>query len=207
LQLRETQDFQPFIIAGRTDVEELPKTAQRRGPVPRQPAVHGRAVDAETLGGGARATQAFDECLEHRCLDHRCLPGHMVACGHAGDKSSAEGSQYDEGMEALRQQLIAARERRRLSVSQVASLVGVDRTTVYRWEEGSRKPDVDMLRRWGEAVGVDIIVAGEARDEMSPQDALIAKIRAMGDRLDARTIRLLEAQLSVLGDDGVKKVS
>ena len=52
--------------------------------------------------------------------------------------------------------LVAARERRErlgLTQGQLAERLGVDQGTVAHWELGTRKPRLDLLQAWAEALG------------------------------------------------------
>ncbi|MFJ2631096.1 helix-turn-helix domain-containing protein [Streptomyces sp. NPDC087422] len=44
------------------------------------------------------------------------------------------------------------RESARLSISEVASACGVDQSTVWRWERGTRSPRGDKALRYGELI-------------------------------------------------------
>jgi transcriptional regulator with XRE-family HTH domain len=46
------------------------------------------------------------------------------------------------------------RERRKLTQNDVAEMVGVDRVTVTRWENGSRLIDVPLLPAVAQATGI-----------------------------------------------------
>jgi transcriptional regulator with XRE-family HTH domain len=56
--------------------------------------------------------------------------------------------------------LTLARQRREalgLSLAELGGLVGVDASTLYRWEVGEREPrTIDKLRDWARVLGVDV---------------------------------------------------
>jgi len=53
-----------------------------------------------------------------------------------------------------------ARQRRKemgLSLAELGGLVGVDASTLYRWEAGDNEPrSIDKLREWARVLGVDV---------------------------------------------------
>ncbi|WP_416358196.1 helix-turn-helix transcriptional regulator [Aureimonas phyllosphaerae] len=55
--------------------------------------------------------------------------------------------------------LLRGRRAERLTQQQLADLLGVDRRTVQRWEDGSCDPSSQELFRWADAVGIDIFSA------------------------------------------------
>lgn len=109
-------------------------------------------------------------------------------------------------MNDWREQLIAARIRRGLTVPAVAQALNVARGTVYRWEAGTRSPEWDVMQRWASVVGVDLaLVVMDDSDERRSY-RLIERLRQHIDSLDDRALRMLEAQVDVLTLDSVKKV-
>jgi transcriptional regulator with XRE-family HTH domain len=56
--------------------------------------------------------------------------------------------------------LTLARQRRKemgLSLAELGGLLGIDASTLYRWEHGEREPrTVDKLVKWAEVLGVDM---------------------------------------------------
>lgn len=56
--------------------------------------------------------------------------------------------------------LTLARQRRKelgLSLAELGGLLGIDASTLYRWEVGEREPrTVDKLVKWAEVLGVDM---------------------------------------------------
>jgi transcriptional regulator with XRE-family HTH domain len=55
---------------------------------------------------------------------------------------------------AICKALVALRERRSLSISEAARLIGVHRVTVTRWESGELRPTIDNLRMCAAVYGV-----------------------------------------------------
>lgn len=111
-------------------------------------------------------------------------------------------------MNDWREYLIAARKRQKLSVAAVAAAIGTHRSVVYRWENGERWPEVDNLRRWADALGVQVeVVVHDSAAPVDPVHALIARLQRVAGSLDARTVRMLEAQVDILTGEDVKKVS
>jgi len=45
-------------------------------------------------------------------------------------------------------------EVRRTSIDTVAALVGVDRVTVWRWSDGTRRPTIDVAWKVEKALGI-----------------------------------------------------
>lgn len=56
--------------------------------------------------------------------------------------------------------LTLAQQRRKemgLSLAELGGLIGIDASTLYRWEQGEREPrTVDKLVKWAEVLGVDM---------------------------------------------------
>lgn len=56
--------------------------------------------------------------------------------------------------------LTLARQRRKelgFSLAELGSLLGIDASTLYRWEAGEREPrTVEMLVKWAEILGLDM---------------------------------------------------
>jgi transcriptional regulator with XRE-family HTH domain len=69
---------------------------------------------------------------------------------------------YRKGM--AEHPLKAFRDRQQLSPQALADLLGVARPTVIRWENGTRKPDVDKLTDIEAKTG---ITPGELRPELA----------------------------------------
>lgn len=63
-----------------------------------------------------------------------------------------------------------ARETKGLSQSQLAELLGLRNTDVWRWENKIRRPSPDALRRLAEAVGVAPVDLTDAADEPTLAD-------------------------------------
>lgn len=65
-------------------------------------------------------------------------------------------SDYYQGNSVIGKRLKSLREQRKISVQEVADLMGVSRQTVYRWENGDRFPDVFVFIRLARVLGSDI---------------------------------------------------
>lgn len=69
--------------------------------------------------------------------------------------------------------LTLARQRRKemgLSLAELGGLIGIDASTLYRWEAGEREPrTVDKLRTWAEVLGIDMNALTGATKEEEPQ--------------------------------------
>lgn len=69
--------------------------------------------------------------------------------------------------------LTLARQRRKelgLSLAELGGLLGIDASTLYRWEVGEREPrTVDKLVKWAEVLGVDMnaLTSGEPTREVT----------------------------------------
>lgn len=125
-------------------------------------------------------------------------------------------------MDQWLQRMVDARKRRKISVADVARRLDLHRSAVYRWEAGERFPEIDLLRKWAEVVGVDVdlivrdpadyapetgwgLLASDAAGA-EPSVALLAKVRQLLPKLDERTLRMLDAQFDALASVDVKKV-
>ena len=65
------------------------------------------------------------------------------------------------------------RERLGLTQGQLAERLGVDQGTVAHWELGTRKPRLDLLQAWADALGL-------------PVTKLLAKPKPNGDPADPK---------------------
>lgn len=191
----EAQDRQALSVGRLGGVQH--RQAKRDGwnTLAGKPPVNRCPADIEQLRNGGGAAQTLDEVSKVHCRH----PDDALACRHFDDKAKTRGADYCEPMETWLQQIIEARKRRGLSVIDVAATLGVHRAAVHRWEKGERFPDLDMLRRWGMAVGVqvDLTVTGETEE-----NRLLARLRRALDQLDERAARCAGAggcQESVLG--------
>ena len=73
------------------------------------------------------------------------------------------------------------REKKGLSSSDLAAQMYVSRSTVSRWENGSRLPDAAMLSRLSEILGVDVdtLLAAAAQSEDCPNVILVDDIKPL----------------------------
>ena len=55
-----------------------------------------------------------------------------------------------------------------LSQQRLSEILFVDRSTIVRWETGSRTPDVLLLSRIADALGVDVRLLLDAAAESAP---------------------------------------
>ena len=70
--------------------------------------------------------------------------------------------------EAFGKRLRELRTERNISVTQLAERMFVSKSAVYRWEDGSRLPDISTISRLAEALGVsrdELLMAMAAPDE------------------------------------------
>lgn len=89
--------------------------------------------------------------------------------------------------------LRALRIKRGLTVRAVADHCGVSHSAVEHWEGGRREPPIDMLRKYGEAIGVVIDVV--AREPGIESDTMTDAQRAL--------LRAVMAAMPLLTDDSV----
>lgn len=59
-------------------------------------------------------------------------------------------------------ELIAARRRAELTQADVASSLGVSRTSVTNWESGTATPRLETFLRWAAAVGLVVLLVPRA---------------------------------------------
>lgn len=87
----------------------------------------------------------------------------------------------------LVQALRDAREAAGISSSDVAASLGVSRQALWRWETGSRRPPLEVIPRWADAVGMwaDVVLA-----RVSPEGMSNAQRRALSVAFE--TIGLLD---------------
>ncbi len=71
------------------------------------------------------------------------------------------------------------REKKGLSSSDLAAQMYVSRSTVSRWENGSRLPDVAMLSRLSEILGVDVdtLLAAAAQSDEHPNVIIVDDVK------------------------------
>lgn len=66
----------------------------------------------------------------------------------------------------------AARTQRRMSQSELARRIGVERTTVWRWETGRQRPEsADIVARFADALEIDLdeaLAAAGLRPDITP---------------------------------------
>lgn len=102
-------------------------------------------------------------------------------------------------MQHWRIRLKAERERLGLSQGDVAEKLGVTPASVGHWERGIREPGLEMLERWGNVLGVPVVLL------VGGEDPIVLKLRELLPSLDDRTRRLFEAQLDMLTPQNVTK--
>ena len=129
---------------------------------------------------------------------------------------------YAMVMDQWLRQMVNARKRREISVADVARRLELHRSAVYRWEAGERFPEIDLLRKWAEVVGVEVdLIVRDPADYATEvgwsllatdsggagaSNALLGKIAQLLPKLDERTLRMLDAQFDALASVDVKKV-
>lgn len=106
---------------------------------------------------------------------------------------------YASGMNDWTERLKQAREARNLTQADLGRMLGVTAAAIGHWERGIREPTLEMLSRWGEALGVPVLML------VGDEPAVVYKLRQALPTLDDRTLRMLEAQLDMLVPPDVTK--
>lgn len=111
---------------------------------------------------------------------------------HGCHKGNPETPIAFVGGGAVRQALEQLRDRRitiGMTLSQLAEVLGVDNSTLSRWENGRREPSDAMLEAWARALGCSIklvVVSGDSEDapltlqEPEPEPYAVIRDAALG---------------------------
>jgi transcriptional regulator with XRE-family HTH domain len=75
---------------------------------------------------------------------------------------------------------VQRREEMGLSLAELGGLVGVDASTVYRWEAGEREPRSEKLRDWARVLGIEVAELYADPDGPLPPDASASTSREVG---------------------------
>jgi len=98
----------------------------------------------------------------------------------------------------LHTHLSAWRKKKDLSQEQVGNILGIDKSTVHRWETGKRAMDLTDLQRLAETYGIDPVAL-----LMSPDDAeLAARLSKAKSILEHISAEAADRWLATGGDIG-----
>lgn len=192
------ENCQPLFVRRAAQIEELDQVNQPRGSAPRAPVTDERPRDPQLpsdCGASERLTADQTRKLR-RDLVHAWLQ--RVAKYHRLPlvvKPSLRARRYLTTMSDVMKELRGIREQRKLTVRQLAAMVGVSHQTISAWERGFRAPGVDDLHRWTSALGVSLSMkivtqnppqtpseeAAELMAGLDPdfQEMLLAQVRAV----------------------------
>lgn len=63
----------------------------------------------------------------------------------------------DRSAERIGKRIKKIRETREMSQTELGTLVGLDRSRVHQYENGRRKPKIELLKKFADALGVEVI--------------------------------------------------
>ncbi len=107
---------------------------------------------------------------------------------------------------ALPQQLVAQRERRGLTQSQLGARAGIAAGAISHFETGQRLPSLESLVRLAEALecSLDQLLGRQTPEQAAQHMALIDPIFARASRSDAQTLDAVRRVTAALLDQKMK---
>lgn len=116
-------------------------------------------------------------------------------------------------IEKLAERLIVARKLKALSAPELAAKLGIHAQTLYKYEQGKRTPDAELLRRIADITGVSpswLLMGEQEKEERKPliidkDDSKLSRMLQLVEKIYAdgtdRQRRELRGLLEELGED------
>jgi transcriptional regulator with XRE-family HTH domain len=109
-----------------------------------------------------------------------------------------------EGKARIGKNLALFRKRKRLSQLDVSHQLGIDNSTISKYEHGEREPDIETLEKLAHLYGVRISeIIGNDMDDYATNEALriLSTLKSLSPEKRSLALRMIEGMLSQLKEE------